>query len=87
MENRGRSTGGGRQHPVLSSTAVQVCATTRSGRPIIASDVLDRLLRHSGVLNIRGESCRHRGNRQAGLFSSHQVPGGVAANGNDNYHN
>ena len=41
----------------------------------IASAVLDRLLHHSHMLNIRGESYRLREKRQAGLFSSHQVAG------------
>ena len=36
----------------------------------LASAVLDRLLHHSHVLNIRGESYRLREKRQAGLFSS-----------------
>ena len=39
------------------------------GDTVIASAVLDRLLHHSHVLNIRGESYRLRENRQAGLFS------------------
>ena len=36
------------------------------------SAVLDRLLHHSHVLNIRGESYRLREKRQAGLFPSQQ---------------
>ena len=39
---------------------------------VIASTVLDRLLHHSHVLNIRSESYRLREKRQAGLFPSHQ---------------
>ena len=39
---------------------------------VIASAVLDRLLHHSHVLNIRGESYRLREKRQAGLFPSQQ---------------
>ncbi len=39
---------------------------------VIASAVLDRLLHHSHVLNIRGESYRLREKRQAGLFPSLQ---------------
>ena len=38
------------------------------GDTVIASAVLDRLLHHSHVLNIRGESFRLREKRQAGLF-------------------
>ena len=40
------------------------------GDSVIASAVLDRLLHHSHVLNIRGESYRLREKRQAGLFLS-----------------
>ena len=40
------------------------------GDSVIASAVLDRLLHHSHVLNIRGESYRLREKRQAGLFPS-----------------
>ena len=42
------------------------------GDIVIASAVLDRLLHHSHVLNIRGESYRLRDKRQAGLFPSLQ---------------
>ena len=42
------------------------------GDTVIASAVLDRLLHHSHVLNIRGESYRRREKRQAGLFPSLQ---------------
>ena len=42
------------------------------GDIVIASAVLDRLLHHSHVLNIRGESFRLREKRQAGLFPSQQ---------------
>ena len=42
------------------------------GDSVIASAVLDRLLHHSHVLNIRGESYRLREKRQAGLFPSQQ---------------
>ena len=42
------------------------------GDTVIASAVLDRLLHHSHVLNIRGESYRFREKRQAGLFPSQQ---------------
>ena len=43
------------------------------GDTVIASAVLDRLLHHSHVLNIRGESYRLREKRQAGLFPSQQL--------------
>lgn len=42
---------------------------------VIASAILDRLLHHSHILNIRGESYRLKEKRQAGLFSSHHVLG------------
>ena len=42
------------------------------GDTVIASAVLDRLLHHSHVLNIRGDSYRLREKRQAGLFPSLQ---------------
>ena len=42
------------------------------GDTVIASAVLDRLLHHSHVINIRGESYRLREKRQAGLFPSQQ---------------
>ena len=43
------------------------------GDTVIASAVLDRLLHHSHVLNIRGESFRLREKRQAGLFPSQHI--------------
>ena len=42
------------------------------GDTVIALAVLDRLLHHSHVLNIRGESYRLREKDQAGLFPSQQ---------------
>ena len=42
------------------------------GDTVIASAILDRLLHHSHVLNIRGESYRLKEKRQAGLFPSLQ---------------
>ena len=44
------------------------------------STILDRLLHHSHVLNIRGESYRMREKRQAGLFSFHHLLGAGAEN-------
>ena len=54
------------------------------GDTVIASAILDRLLHHSHVLNIRGESYRLREKRQAGLFPSLQQlrPGPEEAGGN-----
>ena len=42
------------------------------GDNVIASPVLDRLLHHSHILNVRGESYRLREKRQAGLLPSQQ---------------
>ena len=55
------------------------------GDTVIASAVLDRLLHHSHVLNIRGESFRLKEKQQAGLFPSHHLLGATPAKGNDNY--
>ena len=55
------------------------------GDTVIASAVLDRLLHHSHVLNIRGESYRLREKRQSRIFSSHHLLGATQAKGNDNY--
>ena len=55
------------------------------GDTVIASAVLDRLMHHSNVLNILGESYRLREKRQAGIFSSHHLLGATPAKGNDNY--
>ena len=52
------------------------------GETVIAAAVLDRLLHHSHMLNIRGESYRVREKRQAGIFSSHHLLGTTP--GNDN---
>ena len=52
------------------------------GDTVIASAVLDRLLHHSHVLNVRGESYRLRAKRQSGIFSSHHLLGATPANGN-----
>ena len=55
------------------------------GDTVIASAVLDRLLHHSHVLNIRGESFRLREKRQAGLFPSQQHPAASPEGAGDNY--
>ena len=43
------------------------------GDTVIATAILDRLLHHSYVLNIRGESYRLRDKRQSGLLTSQQL--------------
>ena len=55
------------------------------GDTVITSAVLDRLLHHSHVLDIRGESYRLREKRQSGIFSSHHLLNATPANDNDNY--
>ena len=47
--------------------------------------VLDRLLHHSHVLNIRGESYRLREKRQAGLFPSQHHISAASEEAGDNY--
>ena len=44
------------------------------GDAVIATAILDRLLHHSHVLNIRGESYRLREKKQAGLFGVSSAP-------------
>lgn len=39
------------------------------GDAVVATAILDRLLHHSHVINIRGESYRLREKKRAGLFS------------------
>ena len=55
------------------------------GDSVIASAVLNRLLHHSHVLNIRGESYRLREKRQAGLFPSQQHISAAPEEAGDNY--
>ncbi len=43
------------------------------GDTVIATAVLDRLLHHSHVINIRGESYRLKGKRQSGLLTSQHL--------------
>ena len=57
------------------------------GGSVIASAVLDRLLHHSHVLNIRGESYRLREKRQAGLFPSQQHVSATSDEAGDNHPN
>jgi DNA replication protein DnaC len=40
------------------------------GDPVIATAILDRLLHHSHVINIRGDSYRLREKKRAGLFAT-----------------
>ena len=55
------------------------------GDTVIASAIQDRLLHHSHVLNIRGESYRLREKRQAGLFSSHRLLRAAPEGADNNY--
>ena len=55
------------------------------GDTVIASAILDRLLHHSHVLNIRGESYRLREKRQAGLLPSQHHLGTGLAEASENY--
>ena len=48
------------------------------GIAVIATAILDRLLQHSHVLNIRGETYRLREKTQAGLLGVSLVPGPTA---------
>jgi len=43
------------------------------GDAVIATAVLDRLLHHSHVINIRGESYRLKDKRQSGLLTSSRL--------------
>lgn len=49
------------------------------GDPVVASAILDRLLHHSHVLNIKGESYRLREKKKSGLFPSSLVGIGGAS--------
>ncbi len=51
------------------------------GDNVIATAILDRLLHHSYVLNIRGESYRLKDKRQAGLLTSQHLLGGTSEQG------
>ena len=55
------------------------------GDSVIASAILDRLLHHSHVLNICGESYRLREKRQAGLFQSQQLLNSTSEETGGNY--
>ena len=53
----------------------------------VSRELLARLLHHSHVLNIRGESYRLREKRQAGLFPSQQYISAAPEEAGDNYDN
>ena len=55
------------------------------GDSVIASAVLDRLLHHSHVLNIRSERSRLREKRQAGLLPSQHHFNATPEEAGDNY--
>ena len=48
------------------------------GDPVVATAILDRLLHHSHVLTIRGESYRLREKRRAGLLGTSSPPRAAA---------
>ena len=54
------------------------------GDTVIASAILDRLLHHSHMLNIRDESYRLKDKRNAGVFTSHQLLAASPEGINDN---
>lgn len=58
---------------VTSNKSFSAWGEIFAGDPVIASAILDRLLHHSHVLNIRGESYRLKEKREAGLFT-HALP-------------
>jgi DNA replication protein DnaC len=43
------------------------------GDPVVATAILDRLLHHSQVITIRGDSYRLREKRRAGLIKTTQL--------------
>jgi DNA replication protein DnaC len=49
------------------------------GDAVIATAILDRLLHHSHILNIRGESYRLREKKRAGLFAGRQPERGAVS--------
>ena len=49
------------------------------GDNVIATAILDRLLHHSYVINIRGDSYRLKDKRQSGLLTSSQLLTSTAA--------
>src|SRR5690606_32633508 len=65
---------------VTSNQGFSAWGEVFAGDPVIAGAILDRLLHHSHVINIRGESYRLKEERQAGLFT-HSLP--LPAKGGD----
>jgi hypothetical protein len=59
-------------------------ARSRTIRSSPASAILDRLLHHSHVLNIRGGSYRLREKKQTGLLGVNLVPGPTAGPADEN---
>jgi DNA replication protein DnaC len=49
------------------------------GDPVIATAILDRLLHHSTVLNIKGESYRLREKKKAGFWEEKQEKHALSA--------
>ena len=47
--------------------------------PVVATAILDRLLHHSHVLTVRGDSYRLREKRRSGLIKSTTAPAQVGA--------
>ena len=60
----------GGQSPPVAPTA---SAATPGGDPVVATAILDRLLHHSHVLTIRGESYRLKAKRRSGLVETTRV--------------
>lgn len=58
---------------VTSNKGFSAWGEVFAGDGVIASAILDRLLHHSHVMNIRGESYRLKEKREAGLFT-HSLP-------------
>jgi DNA replication protein DnaC len=57
---------------ITSNRAVGEWGTV-CGDPIVATAILDRLLHHSHVITIRGDSYRLREKRRSGLFKAPAV--------------
>ncbi len=51
------------------------------GDPVLATAILDRLLHHSHVITVKGESYRLREKRKAGLFRSTDIEASVPGKG------
>ncbi len=55
---------------LTSNKSFSECAEVFSGDSVIATAILDRLLHHSHVTNIRGESYRLKDKRKAGVVKT-----------------